>query len=139
MVKVKAAICLHKQCITKYTLVKLDIYKINGFPQPLPVCLVHCWEAVLVCLIHGVRSWLSLLVLYSGFFPSFSLQAKTIENSMFSYFISTKGKRVLLYGRKSCLILFHFIQIVLPLVLYKYQDQSLVKQMYMIFFIIAVE
>jgi len=41
-VKVKAAICLHKQCITKYTLVKLDIDKINGFPQPLPVCLVHC-------------------------------------------------------------------------------------------------
>ena len=71
---------------------------------------------------------------------------------MISFFINTTGKRVLqtgralagikayymsaraLYGIEIYLILVHFIQIVLPFLLYEYKDHSLVARMFISFF-----
>ena len=71
-----------------------------------------------------------------------------MRNAAFSLFTSKTGKRVFqtgrvlvsiiayvssqsitVYGIEICLILVHFIQIVLPLTLYECKDQHLGKQM----------
>ena len=44
-----------------------------------------------------------------------------------------------LQGKEISCILIHFIQIILPLLLYEHKGQSLIKGMYMIFFLLPVE
>jgi len=78
-------------------------------------------------------------------------------SAAFSLFISTTGERVFQTGRaverisshyvcsvhymekKFIITLVHFIQIVLPLLLYEYKDQSLVKRTYTIIFVLRIE
>ena len=79
-----------------------------------------------------------------------------IAFSLSLFFISTKSKRVFIlveslplslclsalrvsHRKDICLILIPFIQIVLPLLLYKYKDHSFVKWIYMNFFLSPVE